>query len=286
MGPEDSQRIVFDGLVSAIEVVLGDSEPPRVVVLAEDRLMRLRMTRRMRTYHRVDRRRRRPADRLRARPPRRGHRATGRATTCAAGQPERPGLPARAGPAAAGRAVVRGADPALQRPVAPPGHPAHPGARQRADHRRGSPPTWPTSAPTSRSAATTPAPRRSSTSTPAPRRSTPRRCPGAPAPRCWRRRSGRAPASGCGRPRSTAAEASAWAKAEMLRRARRFVTVSGHDPRLAGPGGRQPAAARAGRRALRGRRLLRHPGDATPSTTSSGLRTAFEAERPTSTRLA
>jgi phage protein D len=50
VGPEDTQRTVFDGTVSALEVVLGDSEPPRVVLLAEDRLMRLRMTRRMRSY--------------------------------------------------------------------------------------------------------------------------------------------------------------------------------------------------------------------------------------------
>jgi uncharacterized protein len=54
VGPEESQRTIFDGLVSAIEVVLGDSAPPCVVVLAEDRLMRLRMTRRMRSYPRVD----------------------------------------------------------------------------------------------------------------------------------------------------------------------------------------------------------------------------------------
>ncbi len=50
VGPEGGQRIVFDGVISAIEVIFGDSEPPRVVVLAEDALRRLRMTRRMRTY--------------------------------------------------------------------------------------------------------------------------------------------------------------------------------------------------------------------------------------------
>jgi len=50
VGPDSGQRIVFDGVISAIEVVFGDSEPPRVVLLAEDALMRLRMTRRMRTY--------------------------------------------------------------------------------------------------------------------------------------------------------------------------------------------------------------------------------------------
>ena len=53
LGPEGTQRTVFDGTVSGLEVVLGDSEPPRVVVLAEDRLMRLRMTRRMRSYTRI-----------------------------------------------------------------------------------------------------------------------------------------------------------------------------------------------------------------------------------------
>jgi phage protein D len=50
LGADGDQFVVFDGAVSGIEVVLGDSEPPRVVMLAEDRLMRLRMTRRMRTY--------------------------------------------------------------------------------------------------------------------------------------------------------------------------------------------------------------------------------------------
>jgi phage protein D len=50
LGPDDRQRRVFDGVVSGIELVLGDGEPARVVVLAEDALMRLRMTRRQRTY--------------------------------------------------------------------------------------------------------------------------------------------------------------------------------------------------------------------------------------------
>jgi Bacteriophage probable baseplate hub protein len=50
LGPDGEQRKVFDGLISAIEVVLRGSEPARVVVLAEDALMKLRMTRRMRSY--------------------------------------------------------------------------------------------------------------------------------------------------------------------------------------------------------------------------------------------
>ena len=53
VGSDATQQNVFDGTVSAIEVVLGDSEQPLVVVLAEDRLMRLRMTARMRTYTNV-----------------------------------------------------------------------------------------------------------------------------------------------------------------------------------------------------------------------------------------
>lgn len=53
LGPATAQRIVFEGTISGIEAVFGDSEPPRVVVYAEDALMRLRMTRRMRTYSNV-----------------------------------------------------------------------------------------------------------------------------------------------------------------------------------------------------------------------------------------
>jgi uncharacterized protein len=50
LGPEGVQRRVFEGTISAIEAVFTDGEPALVVVLAEDALMRLRMTRRMRTY--------------------------------------------------------------------------------------------------------------------------------------------------------------------------------------------------------------------------------------------
>jgi len=53
VGPDSAQRKVFDGVISAIELVFGDSEPPNVVVFAEDSLMRFRMTRRMRTYTNV-----------------------------------------------------------------------------------------------------------------------------------------------------------------------------------------------------------------------------------------
>jgi uncharacterized protein len=50
IGPLDTQRYVFDGNVSGIELILDDGAPPVAGVLAEDVLMRLRMTRRMRTW--------------------------------------------------------------------------------------------------------------------------------------------------------------------------------------------------------------------------------------------
>ena len=50
LGPDGGQHVVFDGTVSGLEAVFGDGVPPRVLVYAEDAMMRLRMTRRMRTY--------------------------------------------------------------------------------------------------------------------------------------------------------------------------------------------------------------------------------------------
>jgi phage protein D len=50
LGPEGGQRTVFDGTVSAIEAVFDGRADPEVVIFAEDVLMRLRMTRRLRTY--------------------------------------------------------------------------------------------------------------------------------------------------------------------------------------------------------------------------------------------
>jgi phage protein D len=50
IGPEGGQRTVFDGAVSAIEAVFEDGQQPLVVIFAEDALMRLRMTRRLRSY--------------------------------------------------------------------------------------------------------------------------------------------------------------------------------------------------------------------------------------------
>lgn len=54
VGADGSQQVIFDGTVSGLEVILGDSEQPQVVMLAEDRLMRLRLTRRMHTYTNTD----------------------------------------------------------------------------------------------------------------------------------------------------------------------------------------------------------------------------------------
>jgi uncharacterized protein len=53
LGPDHQRRFVFDGQASGIELILGDGDTPVVAVHAEDALMRLRMTRRMRTYSQV-----------------------------------------------------------------------------------------------------------------------------------------------------------------------------------------------------------------------------------------
>lgn len=53
VGPDSAQRFVFDGTVSAMEVIHTEGEAAVVVILAEDPMMRLRMTRRMHTYRDV-----------------------------------------------------------------------------------------------------------------------------------------------------------------------------------------------------------------------------------------
>jgi uncharacterized protein len=53
LGPDSNQHLVFDGAISGLEAVYADGTPPQVLVYAEDALMRLRMTRRMRTYRGV-----------------------------------------------------------------------------------------------------------------------------------------------------------------------------------------------------------------------------------------
>lgn len=53
LGPGADARTVFDGYVTAIEAVFSEGREPEVVVFAEDKLMDLRMTRRMKTYEKM-----------------------------------------------------------------------------------------------------------------------------------------------------------------------------------------------------------------------------------------
>ena len=53
IGPGDSARTIFKGTISAIEAVFRQGPEPHVTICAEDALMNLRMTRRMRTWENV-----------------------------------------------------------------------------------------------------------------------------------------------------------------------------------------------------------------------------------------
>jgi phage protein D len=53
LGPPDDEQVVFAGKVSALEVVFDEAEAPHVAVCAEDELMSLRMTRRSAAYSQV-----------------------------------------------------------------------------------------------------------------------------------------------------------------------------------------------------------------------------------------
>ena len=53
IGPASNARTVFKGTITAIEAVYVEGHEPQVVVCAEDELMKLRMTHRMRTYEGV-----------------------------------------------------------------------------------------------------------------------------------------------------------------------------------------------------------------------------------------
>ncbi len=50
IGPSGGARTIFRGSISAIEASYAEGKEPEVVVFAEDKLMQLRMTRRVRTY--------------------------------------------------------------------------------------------------------------------------------------------------------------------------------------------------------------------------------------------
>jgi uncharacterized protein len=52
-GPPGDERTIFKGTISAIEATHGESQATSVTVFAEDKLMRLRMTRRAKTYENV-----------------------------------------------------------------------------------------------------------------------------------------------------------------------------------------------------------------------------------------
>lgn len=53
VGPPGNERVVFAGLVSAIEVSFEEGDVPHVTVRAEDELMKLRMSQRSATYRNV-----------------------------------------------------------------------------------------------------------------------------------------------------------------------------------------------------------------------------------------
>jgi uncharacterized protein len=53
IGPSDNARIIFTGLISGIEAIFAEGAEPHVVVYAEDKLMQLRMTRRMKTWEKM-----------------------------------------------------------------------------------------------------------------------------------------------------------------------------------------------------------------------------------------
>lgn len=53
LGPTDARREMFAGKLSALELSMAQGRAPEVVCLAEDRLMDLRLTRRFKTYENV-----------------------------------------------------------------------------------------------------------------------------------------------------------------------------------------------------------------------------------------
>jgi phage protein D len=53
IGPSGDERVIFKGTVSAVEIAYEEGQMPLATVFAEDDLMKLRMTRRMKTYEQV-----------------------------------------------------------------------------------------------------------------------------------------------------------------------------------------------------------------------------------------
>jgi phage protein D len=53
LGPPGNERIVFKGVMSGLEARFDEAVAPEVTAFAEDKLMKLRMTRRMKTYEQM-----------------------------------------------------------------------------------------------------------------------------------------------------------------------------------------------------------------------------------------
>jgi len=53
IGPSETARTIFEGAVSGLEVAFHEGKPPEGVVFCEDRLMDLRMTHRCKTYEKM-----------------------------------------------------------------------------------------------------------------------------------------------------------------------------------------------------------------------------------------
>lgn len=53
IGPDSDARTIFNGSISAIEADFQEAQEPEVAIFAEDKLMKLRMTRRMKTYENI-----------------------------------------------------------------------------------------------------------------------------------------------------------------------------------------------------------------------------------------
>lgn len=53
IGPSGDERVIFKGTISALELSFEEGQMPTAAVFAEDDLMKLRMTRRMKTYEHV-----------------------------------------------------------------------------------------------------------------------------------------------------------------------------------------------------------------------------------------
>ena len=261
VGPDSGQRFIFDGVISAIEARLRRQPAAAHRGLRRGRADAAADDAADADLHEGHRCRHRstslPAS-TGCRPTRRHRRAEVR--RCPAAQPERSGVSARTCPAGAGRAVVHRPDTAL--PV-----PDQPAADSRSP--------WYRAASCSRCPGTRrprpPAQRGNrhrvrrirqegrSTSEPGATSIKAEVAAGRTGPEIVTKALGSSSSIRVREAALSQAEASAWAKAEMLRRARAFVTATGvttGSPDMVVGSLLTPAADR---RPIRRRRLLRHP---------------------------